>query len=136
MGAIGGDIISVSYNHATIGSAIFYPKAGEDSTFDLGGFRNDDSDDGVDGSGATIQKKNRKRWSFEVPLAWDNITRKELEAITLLAASTTEAQWTISCASGAVYKGTGMPVGDLKANGNAASFPLKVAGGGILKKIV
>lgn len=136
MSAVGGDIISLSYNHPKIGSGTIWPKAGEDSTFDLGGFRSDDSDDMVDGSGEFLDKLNRKRWSAEVVAAWDNNNRKELEAVNLLSASPAPAVWTISHISGAVYKGTGKPVGDLKGNGNTAQFPLKISGGSILKKIL
>lgn len=134
--AVGGDIIEVAFSHPTLGSGTIFPKAGEDSTFDLGGFRTDDGDDQVDGSGQMIQKLTRTRWSFEVTVAWDNNNRQELEKINLLSASAVQATWTISHVSGAVYKGTGKPVGDLKGNGNAATFPLKVAGGSILKKIL
>jgi hypothetical protein len=134
--ATGGDIVSVTYNHPTIGSGTIHPKANEDSTFDLGGFRSDDSDDMIDGSGAMIDKINRKRWAFEFTASWDNNNRQELEVVNLLAASPVPATWTISHISGAVYKGAGKPVGDLKGNGNQATFPLKVAGGGILKKIL
>lgn len=136
MSAVGGDIIEAAFNHPTIGSGVIFPKAGEDSTFDLGGFRSDDSDDMIDGSGQMIDKINRKRWSAEMTVAWDNNDRQELEKVTLLAASPVPATWTISHISGAVYKGTGKPVGDLKGNGNNATFPLKLAGGFNLKKIL
>lgn len=136
MGAVGGDIISASYNHPTIPSGTLFPKAGEDSTFDLGGFRSDDSDDMVDGSGEMIDKMNRKRWSAEMVCAWDNNNRQELEAVSALAASPVQATWIIQHVSGAVYKGKGKPVGDYKGNGNTAQFPLKLQGGNILKKII
>ncbi len=90
----------------------------------------------VDGSGEMIDKMNRKRWSAEMTVAWDNNNRQELEKVTALAESQVPATWTISHVSGAVYKGTGKPVGDLKGNGNAATFPLKIAGGSKLKKIL
>jgi hypothetical protein len=41
MAAVGGDILEVTYAHETLGSGTFFPKSGEDSTFDLGGFRGD-----------------------------------------------------------------------------------------------
>jgi hypothetical protein len=136
MGAIGGDIIEAAWNHPTIGSGTFFPKAGEDSTFDLGGFRSDDGEDGIDGSGQMIDKMNRKRWNAEMVVAWDNNNRQDLEKASLLAASPVPATWIISHVSGAVYKGKGKPVGDMKGNGNTAQFPLKIQGGDILKKIV
>lgn len=136
MAAIGGDILELAYNHATLGSGVIFPKAGEDGTLDLGGFRSDDSDDMIDGSGNFIDKLNRKRWSAEMTVAWDNNTRQELEAVVALAASPVLATWTISLVSGAVYKGLGKPVGDLKGNSNNATFPFKIAGGSTLKKII
>ena len=136
MSAVGGDIISASYNHPTLGSGTIWPKAGEDSTLDLGGFRSDDSEDGIDGSGNMIDKLSRKRWGAEMVAAWDNNNRLELEAVVALAASPVPAVWTVSHVSGAVYKGSGKPVGDLKGSMGEATFPLKLAGGGIMKKIL
>ncbi len=135
MSAVGGDIISASFKHPTIGSGTIFPKAGESSTLDLGGIRSDDSEDGVDGSGEMIDKMTRKRWGGEMVAAWDNNVRQELEKVTLLAASPVPATWIISHISGAVYKGTGKPVGDLKGAADNATFPLKLGGGGQLKKI-
>lgn len=135
MSAVGGDILEAAYNHPTLGSGVIFPKAGEDSTLDLGGFRSDDSEDGIDGSGNMIDKLNRKRWVAEMVVAWDNNSRLELEKVTAMAASPVPAVWTIAHVSGAVYKGSGKPVGDLKGNANNATFPLKISGGSILRKI-
>ena len=93
MGAIGGDIVEAAFNHPTIGSGTVFPKANEASTFDLGGFRSDDSDDGVDGSGEMIDKMTRKRWAAEMVVAWDNNLRQELEKVVLLATSPVPATW-------------------------------------------
>ncbi len=64
----GGDIIEITYNHpnAAIGSGVIYPKASEDSSFDLGGFRGSDDNNMVDGGGRNMRQLNRMRWSFEV----------------------------------------------------------------------
>jgi hypothetical protein len=136
MGAVGGDILEASFSHPTIGQGTIFPKAGEDSTFDLGGLRSEDTEDMVDGSGQMIDKMNRKRWGLEIIVAWDDNVRQDLEKVVRLAADPVPATWTISKISGAVYKGTGKPVGDLKGNGNTAQFPLKIAGGSNLKKIL
>ena len=132
---VGGDIIEVTYNHPTLGTGTFFPKAGEDSTFDLGGFRSNDEANGVTGSGQTIRQINNVRWSFEVACANDMNIAGELEKINDLSASPVEADWTVSHINGAIYKGKGSPVGDVQANGNAATFTLKVSGGGKMKKI-
>lgn len=135
MPAIGGDIIELTYNHPTKGSGTVYPKAGEDSTLILGGFRVEDEDTGVDGSGRNIKKMTRKRWSVDVVVAWDNNIAKELEAIVAMAEAAEDADWTVTCGSGAVYGGNGCPVGDLEGSTNAATFKLKIAGGAKLTKI-
>lgn len=133
---VGGDIIEITFNHPTLGTGTIFPKANEDSTFDLGGFRGDDDANMIDGSGGNIKKLNRVKWSVESTIPWDMNTKKELEIITNMAGSPIDAEWTFSHVNGSVYKGTGSPVGDQQANANAATFTLKVSGGGKLKKIV
>lgn len=134
--AVGGDILEITYNHPTLGSGVIFPKASEDSTFDLGGFRSNDDANMVAGNGEMIDQINLARWSFEVAVAWDMNTREDLEKLNDLAADPVLADWTFSHINGTVYGGTGKPVGDLSGNGNAATFTLKVSGGGKLKKIV
>lgn len=133
--AIGGDIVEVTFNHPSVGTGTFSPKAGEDSTYDLGGLRSDDDANGITGAGEAIRKMNKARWSFEVVCASDMNTAEDLEKITSLSNSPAEADWTITHTNGSVYKGKGFPVGDIQGNGNAATFTLKVAGGGEMKKI-
>jgi len=135
MASIGGDILEVTYNHATLGSGRFLPKSAEDSTYDLGGFRGNDDANMVAGSGDNIRQMNNARWSFEVTVAWDANTRTDLEKMTALAGDPVEADWTFTSINGTVYGGKGAPVGDMQGNGNAATFTLKVSGGGKLKKI-
>lgn len=136
MSAIGGDILEITYNHPTLGGGTIYPKSGEDSTINTGGFRTEDEDTGVDGSGRAIKKLNRKRWSVETVVGWDNNIAKELEAVAKMAASAEDAEWTITHVSGTVWGGTGFPTGDIEGAGNAGTFKLKLAGGGELTKII
>lgn len=133
---VGGDIIEITYNHPTLGSGVIYPKSAEDSTFDPGGFRSADDANMVDGGGRMIDQMNRVRWSLEQTIAWDMNEAQELEKLADVAASPVQAQWTISHINGSVYSGKGKPVGDLQGNMNAATFPLKLQGGGEAKKIV
>ena len=133
--AVGGDIIEVTFNHPTLGYGIFTPKAGEDSTYDLGGFRNDDDANGIDGQGNMIMKKNRVRPSFEVVCAWDANIKGDLEVAVALAESNVQAEWTFTSSNKTVYKMKGVIVGDVQGNGNAATFTFKVAGSGVMKKI-
>lgn len=133
--SVGGDIVEITYNHPTLGSGSFFPKAGEDSEYNLGGFRNDDEANGIDGGGGMIVKKNRTRWHFGIKVAWDANTRHDLEKAIALANSNVAADYTFSHSNGTVYRGAGYPVGDLMGNGNTATFDLKISGGGVLKEI-
>jgi hypothetical protein len=135
MAAIGGDIIEITYNHPTLGSGVIYPKAAEDSTFDIGGFRSSDDANMIDGAGQMIDQMNRTRWSVETTVAWDMNTGLTLERLTQLTQSPVFADWTVTHINGTIYGGKGKPVGDLQGNGNAATFTFKLAGGGVLKKI-
>lgn len=136
MAVIGGDITEITYNHPSLGTGTIYPKAAEDSTIDLGGFRGNDDTNMVDGGGHNIRQLNRVRWSVETTVAWDMNTREDLEKLTDLAGDPQESDWTFTHINGTVYGGKGAPVGDMAGNGNAATFTLKVSGGGKLKKIV
>lgn len=133
---VGGDIIEVTYNHPTLGSGVFYPKAAEDSTFDLGGFRGSDDANMVDGGGRNIRQINQVRWAFESPVAWDMNTDNELQKLTDMAKNAQEADWTFTHINRTVWSGKGAPVGDISGNGNQSTFTLKISGGGALKKIV
>lgn len=133
---VGGDITEVTFNHPTIGSGVLLPKAGEDSTYDLGGFRSNDDASGIDGGGNAIDQMNRVRWSFEVPIANDMLVNQEAEKLVEMASSPVPATWTFTNINGSVYGGKGKPVGDIQPNGNTSILNLKVAGGGILKRIV
>jgi hypothetical protein len=134
--AVGGDLIEITFNHPTIGSGVIYPKSAEDNTFDTGGFRSNDDANMVTGSGEMIDQMNRARWSLETTVAWDMNTRNDLEKMSELAESPVQADWTITHVNGTVWGGKGKPVGDQQGNGNAATFSLKISGGGKLKKIV
>lgn len=134
--AQGGDIIELTFNHPTIGTGTFYPKSNEDSTFVLGGFVSNDDANSIDGGGNMIDQMNRVRWSFQGTLAWDMNNSNDLQKIQSLVNSPVQASWTITHINGTVWGGTGKPVGDYSGNGNAATFPVKIAGGSVLKKIV
>lgn len=134
--AVGGDILEVTYNHETLGSGTFFPKAEEDSTYDLGGFTSNDDAGGIDGGGNMIDKMTRKRPFFEVVLSWDMNTKQELEKLAALQASPIPADWDITHVNGSVYRMKGKPVGDVQGNPTEATTNLKVAGGGQMKKII
>lgn len=130
----GGDILEITFNHPTIGSGVLYPKAGEDNTFDLGGFNSSDDANMIDGGGNMIDQLNRKRWKVTVLIVNDMNSKLDLEKVENMASSPLLADWTFSHINGTVYVATGKPVGDKELNVNQSTFSLTVAGGGKLKK--
>jgi hypothetical protein len=135
MGAIGGDITELTYNHPTIGQGSFFPKANEGNTIDPGGFRANDDASMISGDGQIIDQINRVRGSLEVLVVNDQNVRNDLEVARLLAASPVLADWTASHINGTVWGFKGKPVGDLSADTNAATFNMKIATANI-KKII
>lgn len=133
--AVSGDIIEVTCNHPTLGSFIFSPKAGEASTFVLGGFQSADDDAMVTANGQMIDQMTNKRWSFEVPVMWDMNNNLELENAQALQSNPAPGEWTFTHINGTVYAGTGKPVGALSADANAGTFTLKVSGGARMRQI-
>ncbi len=134
--ATGGDIIEITYNHPTLGSGTIFPKAGEDSTYETGGFRTNDDANSIDGGGNMINQMNRVRPFFEMVIANDMNTDSTLEKLVALAGSPVLADWTVSIVNGVTYGIKGKPVGDLSADINKSTFKLKIAGSGVAKKIV
>lgn len=131
--AIGGDITEITANHPTLGSAVFYCKAGENSVFDIGGVSTEEDAQGVDGSGNPIYTLTRKRWNVEQTVAWDMNDLKTLQLLQSYQESVEETDWTFTHINGSVFSGTGKPVGDLVGDGKAATIALKLQGG---KKLV
>lgn len=132
--AVGGDITEITVNHPTLGGHVFNPKANVDSNHDLGGYASNDDANSITANGTNIAILNRKRWMFEVEVENDNQTNEDLEFAQSLSDSPEDGDWTFTHINGTVYSGNGRPVGDLQANGNSATFTLKVSGGGKLKK--
>jgi len=133
--AVHGDIIEVTYNHPTLGSGVFYPKAAEGNTFDPGGIRTSDDANGIAGDGSLIVTKNRTRAFFEVMIENDMNIRNDVQVIQSLAANSVPAEYTISIINGTVWAGSGFPVADIAPDVNAGTMTLKIAAG-TFKKIV
>lgn len=133
---VGGDILEISWNHPTLGSGKFNPKAAEDSVLDLGGFVASDDANMIDGGGNMIDQINQKRWRLECTAAVDTNIDLTLEKLQALQADPETATWTISHINGSVYSGKGKPVGDLAANWNNTTCKVTLAGGKKLKKII
>lgn len=131
--AIGGDLLEITYNHPTLGSGVFYPKSGEDNTFDPGGIRNTSDANMIDGSGNPIYQKNRVRGFFEVVIACDFNTQDTADVLNRLAEDPVPAEWAVSSINGTTYSGSGKVVGDIQPNLNQATLPLRVEGGSFRK---
>jgi hypothetical protein len=135
MAFIGGDLISISYKHPTLGSGTWYPKSAEDGNVDNGGYNSTDEANGITGAGQMITTINRKRWMVEVTVGWDMANTDEVAKAGLLAGSPVDADWIFEHINGTVWGGKGRPVGDLQGSTDKATTKMKIAGGGELKQL-
>jgi len=125
MAFVGGDTISVQVIHPTVGTHTFMCKADEDTNVDYGGFKADDDESSITGSGQRIKKLTRKMGSIELPpVSWEQNGVDELRILQDLMDSPEDGEWIITNISGAIYGGFGGPVGDLKGNSTTAQIPL------------
>lgn len=122
----GGDILSITCNHPTLGNFNFKTKSNESYTIDPGGIRNADDANSVTGDGTPVYIKNRVM-AFIEGVIYTSPT--EFEAVPNLSASSENATWTIEMLSGTIYKLLGQPVGDFQIDTNAGSASVKIAGG-------
>lgn len=124
--AVHGDIQEITFNHPTLGSGTFFPKAAEGNTFDPGGLRNSDDANSITGGGSLMIQKNRVRGFFEVVIENDMNIRNDANVIKELSASPLPAEWTLSHINGTVWSGNGVVVGDITPDMNAGTLTLKV----------
>jgi hypothetical protein len=89
----------------------------------------------ISSNGQMMSQLNRARWAVDGPIAVDQMSDYELESLNVMAGSPSLGIWQFAMISGAIYKGTGRPVGDVATDSNAGTLTLKVAGGGYLQKI-
>ncbi|WP_158993440.1 hypothetical protein [Mucilaginibacter sp. L196] len=134
MGYIGGDFTEVTCMHP-LGSFRYAPKSNEAFTPDKGGLRSNDEANSVTGGGVSIVIINNKRWSIEGSIAVDFVSDNEMGSLNAMAGDPHDGVWTFSHVSGAIWKGTGRPVGEITPDTNTASVKLKVSGGGVLELI-
>ena len=129
-----GDCVEITCNH--LGNTYrFFPKANESFNVDKGGVRGNDDMNQVTSNGQMMSQLNRGRWAVDGPIAVDQISDAELTSLNLMAGSPSLGIWQFAKISGAIYKGTGRPVGDIATDSNAGTLNLKVSGGGVLQKI-
>ena len=131
MAAIGGDVLEITYSNDTVGNGKFTVKAGETTTLDKGGKRNETT---VDGRGKPIKVVTNAPWMFEGPIAVDLRGDEEIEVCNQLNDSNDPTTWTFEHISGVIYQGVGNIEGDLVADLKAATLPLTIKGGGTLTK--
>lgn len=131
----GGDILEVSYKHPTLGQGILSVKSDEDSELDLGGFRTADDEKSIASNGEDIPVMTRSRWSATFTMATDFTSELDLQKVSEMAGNAVPGEWTITHISGAVYRGTGRPVGDVKGALKNATTQIKIAGGKIAKLV-
>ena len=132
---VGGDLREIRISHPTVGDFVLYPKSNESATRDLGGFRNTDDANMIDGGGRMIMIKNQVRWSLETMITDDMNTARDLEKLVDFAASTVEGNITFTWLNGVTEGGTGMVVGDIQSDTNTAALTVKFAGAGKLKQL-
>ena len=129
-----GDCVEITCNH--LGKTYRYaPKANETFNIDKGGIRGNDDMNQITSNNQMMSQLNMARWAVDGPIAIDQISDSELSSLNLMAASPSLGTWQFSMISGAIYKGTGRPVGDLQTDANAGTLALKVSGAGGLEKI-
>lgn len=129
-----GDVDEIVCQHPTLGSFRFFPKSNESFTVDMGGVRTNDDANQTTSNGQNIKIMNRARWRFEGPVA---VSRdgQTLEDVNNLTANPDDGTWTFTMLTGAIYKGTGCPVGDVQLDTNAGTMTLVLGGGGKLERI-
>ncbi len=124
--AVGGDITEISDNHPELGSFVYKVQAGQDNTYDTGGYRTNDDANMITGGREAIWQINGKMGFLQANIVND-MSQKVAERLSQLAAHPLPSTWTFSCINRVSYRGQGKPVGDISANINSTIMALKVA---------
>lgn len=123
-----GDILEITFNHATEGSFSIFCKSNESGTLERGGFRSNDDDNSITGAGGFIDQMNYRRPSFESPpIDWDMTDTDAQDKLSNLAESSVLSDITINSISGKIWGGRGKPVGDIAGDTNTGLVTLKLA---------
>lgn len=131
----GGDITELTFNHETLGTGVLFIKSDEDGELDFGGYRSSDEEKSLDTGSNMIDVMTLSRWAASCVVASDLTNPDHMAKLVLLASNPLLATWTITHISGAVYRGKGKPVGDLKQATKAGTIQLKISGGSQLKQV-
>lgn len=131
---LAGDILEITSTHLGI-TYRYSPKAGESFNIDKGGRRTKDENGDVTSNDQNIRAINNTRWSIDGPIAVDFVSGYEEDSLRLQSGSPAQGIWQVTHISGAIFKGTGSPVGDIKTDSNAGTLTLKISGAGGLETI-
>lgn len=114
---IAGDLQELGYSFEG-GSGVLFIKAGEDSTFNPGGFINADDENNVDGSGEPIISKQRRLASLQCTVSIDETQRDDMEVLRAIQRSNDRtATFTYEELGGALYQiNNAFIAGDLEKN--------------------
>lgn len=131
---LAGDVIDITCTHN--GKTYRYsPKANETFNVDKGGRRTNDDASQLTSNDQNIRQINNTRWSLDGPIAADFISGYEEKSLILMSGSPAQGVWQITHISGAIWVGTGSPVGDVASDSNAGTIALKIGGAGGLKTV-
>lgn len=128
----GGDLKSLTCNHPDLGNFFFDPKAGEDSTYMLGGVTSADDAQGITANGRMIDRMSNERPSLECVIAGAP-GDGTIERLKALQASPVLGVWTGTNINGVSYVVKGKPVGDIAMNAMNSTIQLKIAGSGVMQ---
>ena len=132
----GGDLKEITFNHPELGVFSFSTKSDESYEVDPGGFRSADDANMITGGGDNIRKINRVKWCVEGPLVFNfNGASQEMVNLPLIAENPIDGTWTFEHISGAIWKGNGSVVGDIKPDTNNSQATIKMSGGGRLERV-
>lgn len=124
--AVGGDILTLTSNHPTLGSFVYPVLRGQDNTYDTGGDRTNDDANSKTGANEPVWQINGKLGMVSVTVIND-MTKKVAERLSQEAGSTVDATWTFTVINNITYQGTGRIVGDIAPNVNNSTLAIKIA---------
>ena len=127
-----GDITEIKVIHKTVGSKVFFVKAGEAVTFDLGGYS---SERMVTGNAGGHKSLAAKPWEVGNAVLETIPGDDGVEFLQDIQNDPEDATIEVSHINGSVYKGKGSIEGDLKEDVKEGFTTVTFTGSGKLEKI-
>ena len=126
---VGGLLTDLKITNPDAGSFTFYGMKGEDSTYILGGFENEDNG-AVDGSGALVITKDIKIGWIQGTFSNNmGATMPALEFAQAVQNSLNESTIVFTNINGVTYGGSGTIVGEVSLNANKNTISFKCRSG-------